>query len=211
MQRAGSLRQAILNANSNAGHDTITFGAGISATIFLTDSLPAITGDLTIIGLGAEQLAVSGVGLYRVFYINSGVAVTITDLTVRDGYAPYDSGVNSASGGGIWSAGTLSLDNVWLVNNTASGGFGKGGGLYIHEGSATLNEVQAFDNEASYYGGGVFIHQGRAMLKGTQVFSNVAPQGGGGGVYVAAANTTLSGTQVFSNSAIIAAGGICGG
>ncbi|OQY37181.1 MAG: hypothetical protein B6243_01295, partial [Anaerolineaceae bacterium 4572_5.2] len=38
----GSLRQAILNANANAGHDTITFGPNVTGTITLTDALPAI-------------------------------------------------------------------------------------------------------------------------------------------------------------------------
>ncbi len=196
---SGSLLQAILDANSNAGHDTITFGAGISATIVLTDSLPAITGDLTIVGLGADQLAVSGVGTYRVFYINPGVAVTITGLTVRDGYATDGHIANYAEGGGIWSAGALYLDSVRIVNNTAHPGFGRGGGLYVHQGSATLSGTQILDNEASWEGGGVYVSGGSATLNGTQVFSNVAYLGGG--VYAAAGRATLNETQVFSNVA----------
>ncbi|MSQ09546.1 MAG: hypothetical protein EXR52_00855 [Dehalococcoidia bacterium] len=49
---AGSLRQAILDANAAPGADTITFG--VSGTIVLTSSLPDITdgSGLTIDGIG---------------------------------------------------------------------------------------------------------------------------------------------------------------
>ncbi len=89
---AGSLRQAIIDANSNTGHDTIDFG--VDGTIVLTDSLPAITDTLTISGPGAGSLAVSGANTYRPFSITTGVAVTISGLTVRDGFA--------VDGGGIY-------------------------------------------------------------------------------------------------------------
>ncbi len=204
----GSLRQAILNANSNPGHDTITFGPGISGTIVLTASLPAINDDLTIIGLGAEQLTVSGAGAYRIFYINSGAAVTITRITVRDGYATDGHAPNNTEGGGIWSAGTLHLDSARIVNNTASEGFGMGGGVYISEGSATLSGTQVFNNAANFIGGGVYAAQGSVALNRTQVFSNVAILGGG--VYIED-SATLSGTQVFSNVATDTGGGMCVG
>ena len=55
---AGSLRQAILDANDMAGADTITFDAavfppGTPATISPANDLPTITGDLTIDASGA--------------------------------------------------------------------------------------------------------------------------------------------------------------
>ncbi len=53
----GSLRQAILDANANAGHDTITFGAGASGTIVLASTLPQIADDLTVSGPGAGVLS----------------------------------------------------------------------------------------------------------------------------------------------------------
>jgi hypothetical protein len=36
----GSLRQAILDANGNPGHDLITFSPGVSGTIVLSATLP---------------------------------------------------------------------------------------------------------------------------------------------------------------------------
>ena len=120
---AGSLRRAILDANGNPGPDTITFN--VTGTIVLTDSLPAISDTLTIAGPDAAQLAVSGDDTYRVFSITNGVAVTIAGLTVQDGSA--------ADGGGVWSAGALRLDGIYVISNTASN---DGGGLFVHSGSA---------------------------------------------------------------------------
>jgi len=221
---AGSLRQAILDANGNAGRDTINFD--ISGAIVLTDALPAIVDNLIISGPGAEQLEISGAGAYRVFQINSGFAVTITGVTARDGLA--------SRGGGIWSAGTLHLDNVRIVNNSAPFGIngGHGGGLYVWGGSTVLSGTQVLSNTADN-GGGLYVQQGSATLSGTQVAGNTASYGGGlctrssyssvtlsgtqvtgnmaysgGGVYVDYGSATLNEVQVFSNTASYRGGGV---
>ncbi len=196
----GSLRRAILDANGNAGHDTINFG--VSGAIVLTDALPVINDDLTITGPGAENLAVSGDNTYRPFTINSGQAVTITGLTVRDGSADY-------YGGGIWSAGDLHLGAAHILNNSADWGYG--GGVYVQDGSATLTGMQVVSNSAAF-GGGVYVRSGSVTLSGTQVVSNSvfgpAGAGLGGGVCVDHGSATLIGTQVVSNSASDYGGGV---
>jgi hypothetical protein len=73
---AGSLRQAILDANANAGADTIAFnivGAGVQ-TITLSSSLPfaAITGDLTVDG--TTQPGYAGTPLIAVVCANTNVS-----------------------------------------------------------------------------------------------------------------------------------------
>ncbi len=180
----GSLRQAILDANDHPGHDVIDFGITGTLSPWL---LPVIDDDLTITGPGATQLAVSGGNVRRVFEIAGGTAVTITGLTVCDGYAlDY--------GGGIFSAGDLLLQNVRVLSSTAP----YGGGIYISQGNATLNATQVFNNDANE-GGGLYIAQGNVMLGDTQVLSNAA--GYGGGIYLSQGNATLAGTQVFNNEA----------
>ena len=191
----GSLRQAILDANGNAGHDTID--CSVTGVIVLADALPAINDDLTITGPGAEQLAVSGDNAYQVFHINSGAVVTITGLTVRDG--------SSVSGGGVWSAGDLHLGAAHVFSNAASIG---GGGVYVDQGSVTLSGTQVFSNAASISGGGVYVSNGSATLNGTQVVSNSAGAGGGVYVYQASATLNVSGGEVGSNSASINGGGV---
>jgi uncharacterized repeat protein (TIGR01451 family) len=191
----GSLRQAILDANGNAGHDTIDFS--VTGAIVLADALPAISDDLTITGPGAAQLDVSGANAYQVFHINSGAAVTITGLTVRDGSA--------VSGGGIWSAGALHLGAAHIFSNSASI---SGGGVYVLGGSATLSGTPVVSNSASISGGGVYVSNGSATLDGTQVVSNSAGAGGGVYVYQASATLNVSGGEVGSNSASINGGGV---
>ena len=57
-----SLRQAILDANDNAGHDTSDFG--ISGAIVLTGALPAIVDDLTIDTDGHHFFVLNHLGLH---------------------------------------------------------------------------------------------------------------------------------------------------
>ena len=122
----GSLRQDIANAASG---QTITFSNSLRGqTITLTSGELDVTNNITIQGLGASQLAVSGDGSNRVFQISGGASVTISGLTITDGLA--------ADGAGIVNQGTLTLDGCVVTNNQANedatngvGFAGDGGGL----------------------------------------------------------------------------------
>src|SRR5215813_142394 len=56
----GSLRQAVLDANALPGADEVRFADGLQGTIALTSGQLSITDHLTIVGPGAERVAVSG-------------------------------------------------------------------------------------------------------------------------------------------------------
>ena len=96
-----TLREAIIAANDNVatdlgdsgedGADTIVFEGGHFAdgntpdVISLNTSLPAISEDLTIQGLGANLLSIdgsSGAPILRIFDVPSGVSATISGLTL---------------------------------------------------------------------------------------------------------------------------------
>ena len=64
---AGSLRDAIGQANAAPGADTITFG--VTGTITLASTIP-ILGPLTIQGPGAASLSISGNDAVRIFSIS---------------------------------------------------------------------------------------------------------------------------------------------
>ncbi|CAA9542696.1 MAG: hypothetical protein AVDCRST_MAG88-147, partial [uncultured Thermomicrobiales bacterium] len=127
----GSLRQAILDANGTPGGDTITFG--VTGTITLASALPTITGDLAITGPGAGNLTISGAGLHRVFFTDSGT-VSIARLTIADGLAQGGTGGSGVGGGGggaaglggglLINGGAVTLDGVTFANNQARGGNG---------------------------------------------------------------------------------------
>ena len=121
---AGSLRAAIAAAGSG---DTILFAKSLkNQTIVLTSGELAISQNLTIKGLGADKLAISGSDTSRIFDLSGSASVTITGLTLTDGVA--------TSGGGILLEGSaaLSISNCTLTDNVAIGnvaGAGVGGGI----------------------------------------------------------------------------------
>ena len=187
----GSLYQAILNANANAGADTITFAPEVSGTIVLTGSLPFIVDMLTINGPGANVLAVSGANAYRVFAIEEYAVVTMTNLTIRDGAG--------SSGGGILNKGTLALNNANIISNTAY----SGGGIYNMYGTLMLSRVNVSHNSANGYGGGISNSSGMLTLINSTLSGNRAPGSNplndGGG----AMNQFGLGTGVLVNSTLV--------
>jgi hypothetical protein len=131
------LRAVLASASSG---DTIQFAKKLKGqTITLTQGQLLVNQSLTINGLGAAKLAISGGGASRIFDIGSGAAVTISGLTVTNGLA--------TDGAGILNAGNLTLSNDVLSANVAQGvaggglfgdGIGRGGGVE-NEAGATLD------------------------------------------------------------------------
>ena len=90
---AGSLRQAITDANVNPGSVVINFQAGL---IWHDHALECVCPDLStsmdINGPGATQLTIQrstagGTPTFRIFRINSGQVVNISGLTLSNGSA----------------------------------------------------------------------------------------------------------------------------
>jgi len=136
---AGSLRQAIIDAEANPGANIID-ATGVSDTIKLLTGLPAITQDLRITGPGKSVLAISGKNLVRPFFVTGGT-VEFSDFSVVNGYAKGNDGYNRGAGAGMGGAiyidaGTVTISNVDFINNRTSGGntgsgyFGTGDGPF---------------------------------------------------------------------------------
>ena len=71
---AGSLRQAMIDANGAAGADTIDFS--VTGTINIASQLPTITDDVTITGPGADQLTIdAGDGTDNTFGTGDGFRI----------------------------------------------------------------------------------------------------------------------------------------
>ena len=64
---AGSLRQAIIDANATPGTDTITFAPTVTGTITLASNLTPIEESVVITGPGADRLAIDGSRRYSGF------------------------------------------------------------------------------------------------------------------------------------------------
>jgi hypothetical protein len=189
---AGSLRQAILDANSAAGEDTINFNQVSPATITLASQLPAITDSVgLIIDGGSADITISGDNKYRVFEVGSGAKLTLSNLTVTKGNAaPF-------SGGGIYNAGgTATVSNSTLSGNSAI----LGGGIENDRGTLTVSNSTLSGNSASNTGGGIF-NDGPLTVSNSTLSGNSATTGSGGGIYNAGGTATVSNSTLSGNSA----------
>lgn len=152
---AGSLRQAVTDAEAAAGADNIIFNATLNGTISLLTALPDITQDLTLEGPTAANSTVTvaraatAATNFRIITITAGT-VSISDLTIADGNvtgAP-------AEGGGVHNAGTLTLARCVIQgcvatgdNNGAGTGFSAQGGAIFSSGALTLTDCTIMDCE----------------------------------------------------------------
>jgi predicted outer membrane repeat protein len=206
-----------------AAGDTISVAAG---TYF--ENLQ-IAKNITVRGAGPTATFIDGSNRGSVFYIyGSGVHVTLTGMTIQNGYLPSDinqygggiyyesdgqlfvSAANIISntalgGGGIFSQGRLILSGVNVLNNRSTGAQG-GGGLRISSGTADLVNVTVANNTASWLGGGIY-NQGTTKLTNVTIANNSSSLSGGG-LYNDKSTVTGTGGEIRNNRAEINGGGI---
>jgi hypothetical protein len=173
----GSLRAEIAAAKSK---DTIVFDPSLKGqTITLTSGQLEISKSLTIQGLGAGQLTVSGDSLSRVFQVDQKVTVTLSGMTISNGYAGYLFNLYSYDGGGILNLGTLTVGSCTLSGNHADGTTESltfisthgGGGIY-NAGTLTVSNSTLTSNQAVDEGGGIFnAFRGTATISGCTLSS----------------------------------------
>ena len=130
----GSLRDTIDTANSASGSTRILFAPSVSGMIDLTSGPLTITNNLEIDGPGAQQLAVSGQGVDRVFVIDGGSdggasQVTIKGLTIEDGLATSDLAFPPSGGGILDLMADLTLRDCVIDSNQAASGRRRGDDL----------------------------------------------------------------------------------
>ena len=95
---AGSLRDAISQANATPGDDIL----GITATgvINLASALPDLSSNMTLQGPGAANLTVrrNTGGTYRIFMVSNGATVVISGLTISNGSGTHGGGIYTQLG-----------------------------------------------------------------------------------------------------------------
>jgi parallel beta-helix repeat protein len=198
------LRQAIVQANTNGGNETITFDKTVfqtPQTITLNGTqleLSDTTGTETITG-PAVGVTVSGDGLSRVFQVDGGVTASASELTIEDGNA------GSSNGGGITNFGTLTLKSCTVSGNTTSG---YGGGIY-NAGILTVEGTTVSSNSCGVTGGGIMTFVGSSgltLVTDSSILDNSAAYGAGIG-----GSTTVIDCSIDDNSASGNGGGMVGG
>ncbi len=231
-----SLRDAIGLANSlpstggaditflpsltSAGSQTITLGAGTAGD----QGLPEMTGQVNILGPGANRLTISGnndtkVGTVLRFQpATTSVTATLYGLTIAGG--------NTGGGAaGIYSGGSLTVIASAISGNSANGPGANGGGIYAASGTLTLTGSTISGNSVTcsgsgclpVSGGGIATALSAVTLTNSTVSGNSAngPSAGGGGIFInsgtlALTNSTVSGNSVTCSGSgcAIAGGGI---
>ena len=163
--------------------------------ITLASALPGIASDVSIVGPGAESLAVSGNGAYQVFRVQAGVTAAIAGLSIENGHSDAD-------GGAIENLGNLSMTGCAVSTSSADG---NGGGIDNQaSGTVTLIDCAVTGNSATGNGGGV-ENAGTFSPVDTSVAGNSAQNGGG--IDNSGILTAINGT-VAKNSAANNGGGI---
>ena len=206
---ANTLRQAIIDANANAGADTITFDASLSGnTITLTTGEMLISDTVDIQGLGSANLTIDADAASRVFYIYNPSAtpidVTISGLTLDNGMSVVVGDPPASSGGAIRVIGeNVELDDVNITDST-SGGDGGGLAFFGIDNTSSYNPVSAvltIQNSTISGNDAEFIDAGNAIYMG----------GCGGGVWAGGIyNVALDNVTLSNNRARCDGGGFFG-
>jgi parallel beta-helix repeat protein len=201
-----TLRNAIYLAdNILGGIDTISFAPTLSGqTIVLTLGEIAISDGLTINGLGASKLAISGNNAGRVFNITDGssatnMTVTINNLTITGG--KNTSGIGGAI---IQNGDTINFNNCILTGNSNTG---NGGAIGMTRQAGpelpTINATNTIfsNNISSGSGGAIDGGAGNASITLTNcVMSGNSATGPGGGISAGYPTITMKGCTISGNT-----------
>lgn len=245
---ACSLRAAISEANALAGADTITLPAGTYTTTLASANEDANAGGdfdfttpITINGAGAATTIVQAnasinTANERVVHILAGgTAVTIADVTIRNGVFRFAGAApNPQAGGGIRVEGSTA--NLTLNNSTVTGNLSenRGGGIGVNKGTVNINGCTFNNNQSgsavagsSASGGAISIDSEdnvavagqTAVINNTIINANRAESsvsntfGGGIAVRAIGANVSITGSTITANisNGIGAGSGFAGG
>jgi hypothetical protein len=225
----GSLRAAIAAAQTNPGADLIDFAPAVQGTITLTSGRLLITGDVTIVGPGANMLTVSGNHSSQVFNILGGpdastaITVDISGLTISDGRA-------NGGAAGVTNLGfsDVTLSHVVLSGNESFGivgvvqpaggairSDGIGANLTLLDSLVTGNAVHGVAGPfIGAFGAGIATTNGATLavanstITGNRAISDPTGYANGGGIHLnVGSSVTLMNSTIANNEA---AGGFYG-
>lgn len=196
---AGSLRDAIDQANRNSGTDTVNFAAGVNGSIVLASGVIEVFDSLTLNGPGAARLSLSGNQASRILRIHRAArAPEILDVSIAG--LSFVNGSTSDEGGAIFvDDANLSVTDCAFRDNVAQ----RGGGLYAFpNGSTTLTLRRTrFDNNSANTDGGGFGAQDidNVVLDTVSAVGNSAGKNGGGG-FLRGVSVAVTNSEFRNNS-----------
>jgi hypothetical protein len=222
---------AITDANTSRQKNEIRLEAGVYALSVINNTtdrangLPAISGELTIRGAGADLTIIernANAPFFRLVHVSAVGTFTLEGLTL--------SGGRPDGGGGIMNHGTLTLSHRIVAGNTSEFGGGgivnsgtltlthsvvagnhflSDGGAIGNDGTVTLVHSVLADNRA-LFGGGLFSDGGTLSLVHSVLTDNQADYGGGflnEGGEVTVTDSTLARNRVYYGGGFLNEGG----
>ncbi|WP_424355578.1 hypothetical protein [Methanobacterium sp. MBAC-LM] len=163
-----------------------------------------INKNMTIIGESQTGTIINGTNSAWIFKIQSGITVTIENLTLKNGYAYnggaiYNNGNLTVSGGRftnnyayvagsvIYNHGTLTVIESSFLNNDADGGYGypvymNAAGAIYNDGYLTVMDSYFSENYVGCGNGAAIHNSGFAIVNNTEFIGNTA-YGSGGAIY----------------------------
>ncbi len=214
---AGTLKYVIPDCLEVTNNRAAGYGGGIAFDFTTQSSLPAgtrVRADFNGVTISDNEAGKGGGGLFfsdrtdplknYSFSLNLNTG-TIKDNTAPDGGGVYVRNINvdSQSGG-----------NISISSNDATAGCG--GGIYLEDGTITLNSVNIFDNQVVkanntgiYGGGGLFVKRGSFTINSGSIYNNTSDLYGGGVLVYNDSNTRES--IVLTNGSIRHNNSIYGG
>ncbi len=152
-----------------------------------------ITKNMNIIGQSQTGTVINGTNSKWVFKIQSGLTVTIHNLTLANGDAD--------NGGAIYNRGSLTVTDSTFTNNSA----GVTGGAIYNQGTLTVTHGKFIDNSAFSSGGAIYNIGDLTLIYSNFIdsYSHTA----GGAVYNIGDLTAIC-VDFVNNSALAAGGAI---
>ena len=135
--------------------------------------------------------------LGRIFEIDGGFAVTLTNVTLTNGKAD--------NGGAIYNFGNLDLVHVNFVNNTA-----KYGGAIMNDAYGLVLDDSTFTNNTAKIGGAIY-NSADCFVVGNSTFANNTATSNGGVIFNYGIGFVVGNSTFVNNSAADGAGAILNG
>jgi len=199
---AGSLRDAIGQANAAAGADTVQFQPGLAGMIPLASEI-AITDTLHVAGSGVGTIKVDGNLATRLFKVQDAggadIIATFSGMTLANGHAPDE-------GGAIWANG----DDVTVVGCIFDGNIAntRGGAIFVAEGNLSIDASGIWNSRTGSTGGAILFSAGDLSITRSLIQDNASEFGGGLSALSPRVSVTISDTTFRNNSADHTGGGI---
>ena len=153
--------------------------------------------NMNINGQSETGTIINGTDTSWIFSINSGIEVTISNLTLTNGTTSVDN-----SCGAILSNGTCTVNGCTFIGNTAittdylSGG-GSSGAIFAQYGNLTVNGCTFIGNTANW--GGAIFSNGTCTINDSNFTGNNATNGGGA-IYAQIGTCTITGCTFTNNT-----------